>query len=157
EFPDFKTDGLNGKKFEQIDDDIKSSYGLSGALLNGSGSNFASAKLNLDIFYKRIGVMLEEIEQEVYGKLFNLVLPKNQEDNYYMIYDKEAPLSLKDKIDVLMKLNDKGWSIKAVIDHIDGINWENYLEQTLYETEELKLQSRIVPYRTSHTMKSDEV
>lgn len=154
-FPDFKTDGLNGDKFEHIDADIKSSYGLSGAVLNGSGTNFSSAKLNLEIFYKRIGVMLEEIEQEVYGKLFNLVLPKNQEDNFYMVYDKEAPLTLKEKIDVLMKLNDKGWSIKHVIDHIDGVNWESYLEQTLYETNELMLQDKIKPYASTYTMSKD--
>lgn len=155
-FPDIKTDGLDSKKFEHIDGDIKSAYGLSGAILNGTGTNYSSAKLNLDIFHKRIGVMLEEIETEVYGKLFNLVLPKSQEDNFYMVYDKEAPLTLKEKIDILMKLNDKGWSIKTVIDHIDNVNWESYLEQTLYETEELQLQSRIQPYRSSYTMNSNE-
>jgi hypothetical protein len=152
EFPDIKTDGLDGKKFEHINTDIQSAYGVSGAVLNGSGGNHASARINIDTFYKRIGVMLEGIEQEVYGKLFNLILPKNQEDNLFMIYDKEAPLTLKDKIDILMKLNDKGWSIKHVVDHLDGVSWESYLAQTMHETEELKLQDKIKPYKSTHTM-----
>jgi hypothetical protein len=156
EFPDIKTDGLDGKKFEHINGDIQSAYGLSGSLLNGTGGNFASAKLNLDTVYKRLGVMLEEIEQEVYQKLFNLILPANQQDNFKMEYDKETPLTLKEKIDILSKLNDKGWSIKHVVDNIAGVSWESYLEQTLHETETLKLQDKIKPYKTSHTMNGDE-
>jgi hypothetical protein len=156
DFPDVKVDGLDGKKFEHINTDIQSAYGVSGAVLNGSGGNHASAKINIDTFYKRIGVMLESIEQEVYGKLFNLVLPKNQEDNLSMTYDKEAPLSLKEKVDILIRLNDKGWSIKHVVDQISDVSWDSYLKQTLYETEELKLQEKIKPYMQSSTMSSKD-
>jgi hypothetical protein len=155
DFPDVKSDGLDGKKFEHINGDIQSAYGLSGSVLNGSGGNFASARLNLDTLYKRIGVLLEDVEQEVIQKLINLILPNNMKDNYYLEFDKEAPLTLKEKIDILSKLNDKGWSIKHVIDHIAGVSWESYLEQTLHETDVLKLQDKIKPYKTSHTM-SDE-
>ncbi|MFS1518509.1 hypothetical protein V1503_18910 [Bacillus sp. SCS-151] len=152
EFPDVKADGLDGKKFEHINGDIQSAYGLSGSILNGEGGNFATAKLNLETIYKRLAVMLEDVEQEVYQKLINLILPNKHADNYYMVYDKEAPLTLKEKIDILSKLNDKGWSIKHVIDQIAGVSWESYLEQTLYETEELKLQQKIIPYKSSHTL-----
>lgn len=86
---------------------------------------------------------MEDIEQEVYQKLFNLVLPAAQKDNYYMNYDKDKPLTLKEKMDILIKLNDKGWSIKHVVDNLAGVSWESYLEQTLYETEELKLQEKL--------------
>jgi hypothetical protein len=156
EFPDVKTDGLDGKKFEHINGDIQSAYGISGSILNGTGGNFATAKLNLDTIYKRIAVMLEDIEQEIYQKLINLILPSNQRDNYYMTYDKETPLTLKEKIDILSKLNDKGWSIKHVVDNIAGVSWESYLEQTLYETEELKLQEKIKPYQSSFTMNGED-
>lgn len=157
EFPDVKTDGLDGKKFEHINGDIQSAYGLSGTLLNGTGSNFAGAKINLDTFYKRIGVILEDIEQDAYQKLINLILPSTQRDNYYITYDKEAPLTLKEKIDTLTKLNDKGWSIKHVVDHISGVSWESYLEQTLHETEVLKLQEKIKPYLQSSVMSGEDV
>lgn len=99
---------------------------------------------------------MEDIEQEVYQKLFNLVLPAAQKDNYYMNYDKDKPLTLKEKIDILIKLNDKGWSIKHVVDNLAGVSWESYLEQTLYETEELKLQEKIRPYQTSYTFTGNE-
>jgi hypothetical protein len=156
DFPDVKTDGLDGKKFEHINSDIQSAYGLSGSILNGQGGNHATAKMNLDTIYKRLGVMLEDIEQEPYQKLLNIILPNNQSDNYYMVYDKEAPLTLKEKVDILSKLNDKGWSIKHVIDQIAGVSWESYLEQTLHETDELKLQEKIRPYQSSFTMNGDD-
>ncbi|MNG01404.1 hypothetical protein D3C84_843820 [compost metagenome] len=123
--------------------------------MNGSGSNFAGAKINLETLYRRIGVMLEDIEQEVYQKLLNLILPASQKDNFYIRYNKEAPLTLKEKIDVLTKLNDKGWSVKHLVDMIDDINWEAYLEQTLHETDVLKLQEKIKPYLSSHTTSGD--
>ncbi|MFF3150658.1 hypothetical protein ACFVRU_55435, partial [Streptomyces sp. NPDC057927] len=115
-----------------------------------------SATINLDIFYKRLAVMLEDIESEVYGKLINLLLPDNQKDNFYMIYDKEKPLTSKEKLDYMFKLNDKGWSTKHVVDEI-GIDWNSYLNQTMYETEELELQTKISPYLTSHTSNSDDL
>ncbi|MCM3110027.1 hypothetical protein [Lederbergia lenta] len=149
-FPDVKTDGLNGK-FEDVNSDIRGAYGLSGAVLDGSGTNHASAKISIDALYKRIGVMLENIEQEVYQRLLNLTLPKTQSDNFYMKYDKEAPLTLKEKVDILTKLNDKGWSVKHLVDQLPDITWESFLEQTIYETDTLKLQERIKPYQSSHT------
>ncbi|PAV33637.1 hypothetical protein CJD29_21695, partial [Bacillus licheniformis] len=155
-FPDVKADGLDGAKFDHINSDIQSAYGLSGSLLNGEGGNYATSSLNLDTFYKRIGVLMEEVEQEVYQKLFNLILPAGQKDNYYMNYDKDKPLTLKEKMDILIKLNDKGWSIKHVIDNIAGVSWESYLEQTLYETDELNLQDKIRPYQTSYTYTGNE-
>lgn len=149
EFPDIKADGLDGKKYNSINDDIQSAYGISGSLLNGKGGNFSTVKINLQTLYRRIGLLLEDVETEMYQKLINLILPVSQQDNYYIEYDKEPPLTLKEKIDYLMKLNDKGWSVKAVIDNIPDITWEAYLKQTLHETEELKLQQRIIPYLQS--------
>lgn len=155
EFPDINADGLEGEKFNQINSDVRAAYNLSGAVLNGEGTNYASSKLNLDVFYKRLAVLLEDIESEVYQKLFNLILPTNQKDNYYLVYDKEAPLTLKEKVDYLAKLNDKGWSSKHFVEAI-GMNFEAFVEQTLYETEELELQSRIKPYSTSFTTSGNE-
>lgn len=150
EFPDINADGLDGEKFNNTNSDIRTAYSLSGAVLNGEGTNYASSKLNLDVFYKRLAVLLEDIESDVYQKLFNLILPSNQKDNYYLVYDKEAPLTLKEKVDYLAKLNDKGWSSKHFIEAI-GMNFESFVEQTLFETEELELQNRIKPYANSFT------
>jgi hypothetical protein len=155
EFPDVKTDGLGGT-FDSINSDIQSAYGLSGSILNGNGGNFSTVKVNLDTLYKRIAVMLEDLEQEAYQKLINLILPSNQKDNYYLTYDKETPLTLKEKIDILSKMNDKGWSTKHLIDNVAGISWESYLEQTLYETDELKLQEKIKPYQSTYTLNGSE-
>src|SRR5690606_8404539 len=138
EFPDVKADGLDGKKFDHVNLDIQTGIGVSSAMINGTSGNSATSRLNLDVLYKRIGVLLENIETDMYQKMINLILPKGQKDNYYLVYDKQQPLTTKEKVDILSKLNDKGWSVKALVDNISDINWENYLEQTLYETEELK-------------------
>ncbi|QJI52505.1 portal protein [Psychrobacillus phage Perkons] len=157
DFPDVNTDGLNGDKFDHINSDIQSGLGLSGSMMNGEGGNFSSAKINYEILYKRLAVMLEDVEQEVYQKLFNIALPSNQKDNFYMTYDKEIPLTMKEKLDILSKLNDKGWSTKHLVDMIPNIDWQTYLDQTLYETEDLELQLRIKPYLSSYTSTSKDV
>lgn len=93
----------------------------------------------------------------MYQKMVNLILPNGQKDNYVITYDKTQPLTTKEKVDILVKLNDKGWSIKHVIDELSDVDWEQYLEQTLYETDELKLHSRVKPYLQSSVMSgSDE-
>lgn len=152
EFPEMKSDALEPKKFESINNDISASYGVSTALTNGTTSNNSAAKINLDILYKRIGILLEDIENEVYAKLFQIVLPVSVADDYQMEYDKEAPLTLKEKSDILMKLHvQEGFSLKAVIDTVPGIEFAEYINQSTYEQEELKLQERIKPYQSSFT------
>ena len=156
DFPEINTDGLNGDKFDPINSDIKAAYGLSGAMTNGENANYAVAKQTLDIFYLRLAVILEDIEDEIFGKMFNLMVNSKYQDNFYIEYDKEAPLTLKEKIDYVKSLNDKGWSSKHLIEMI-GLDFEQYLEQTLWETEEQKLQERIRPYLTSYTSNADDI
>ena len=151
-FPDIKSgDSLDPKKIESINNDILASLGISPALLNGTGGNFASAKINLDVFYKKLAVLLEEIEIEVYGKLFNLILPNNQKDNFFMVYDKEPPLTNKEKVDILLKLHSQaGFSLKAVIDSLNGVDFTEYIDQSIYEQEILKLPQKIQPYASAY-------
>lgn len=154
-FPELKGDALEAKKFESINTDIDSAYGVSSAVKSGNSGNFASAKINLEMLYNKIGVLLEEIESEVYQKLLNLILPASQADNYYLEYEKGMPLT-KDKIlETLIKLNDKGFALKPILD-ITGQDFESYINQTMYETEELKLQERVAPYRSTHTSSGDK-
>lgn len=155
DFPDIDTDGLDGNKFETINSDIRSAYGLSSAVLNGEGTNYASSKLNLEIQYKKLGVMLEDIEDEVYRKLFNLMIPPKNQDDYYIVYDKEMPLTLKEKLDYMKGLTDKGWAIKPFIENL-GFDFNSYWEQTLYEQETLKTVERIQPPKTSYTTSGNE-
>lgn len=156
-FPDMKSDALDPKKFDSINQDVSSSYGIGSALTNGTGANFASAKINLDIFYKRIAVLLEDIETEVYGKLFNLVLPVSVSDDYFLEYDKEPPLTLKEKIDILMKLHtQEGFSLKAVIDNLNGVSFDEYVDQSIYEQETLRLQEKIKPYMSAYTSTGED-
>lgn len=157
EFPDMKSDALDPEKFESINLDIDSAFGISSAIKNGTGANFASAKLNLDVLYRRIGVLLEDVETEVYSKGFNLTLPSSESDNFYLEYDKNIPLTLKEKLDYLNKLHiQEGFSLKAVIDLIDGVEFNEYVEQSIYEQEVLKLQEKIKPYASAFTGGTNE-
>lgn len=152
EFPEMKSDALEPKKFESINNDISASYGVSTALTNGTTSNNSAAKINLEILYRRIALLLEDIETEVYDKLFQLILPVAVSEDYHMEYDKEPPLTLKDKLDTLSKLHvQEGFSLKAVVDMLPGMDFSEYINQSIYEQEDLKLQERIKPYQSSFT------
>ncbi|NFH40690.1 hypothetical protein [Clostridium sporogenes] len=141
---------LDPKKYDSINFDSSTSIGISPVLTSGMLGNYASAKLNLDMLYTKIGVLLEQIE-EVYQQLFKIVLG-DRADNYRIIYDKDAPLTKKEKIDILMKLHNEGYSVKHVVDLIDDVDYEEYIEQSTYEIEDLKLRDKIIPPKTSYTL-----
>jgi hypothetical protein len=149
-FNDVKTDALDPKKYTTINSDINSSLGTGASMKEGDGGNFASGKINFEIFYKKLAVLLEDIETEVYGKLFNMILPTSVAEDYSLVYDKQPPIPLEKKLDILMRLhNMEGFSLKAVIDHLDGIDFVEYVNQSIYEQETQKLQEKIKPYASS--------
>lgn len=146
---------LHPAKYENINNDISAAMGISGAMTNGTGSNFSSANLSLDILYKKIGVILEKIEV-IYNQLIDLVLGKRGE-NYIFEYNTERPLSRKERLDILLKLQSQGYSTKAVVDEIGGgIRFEEYFEQSIFEIEEMEARDRIIPPLTSYTITNDD-
>ena len=147
---------LGEEKFKSTNDDISMSTGLSNSLFTGSGANYAISKLNLELIYDRISIELESIEQEVYDKVFNLILPKNAFGKYNMVYSKEMPLTNKEKIDLLFKLhNSEGFALKPVIDLIDDVTFEEYITQSIHELKDMGLQNKIKPYQSSFTTSGD--
>lgn len=155
EFPKIETEGLDPKKFESINEDLNTAANGVMNLINGA-STFSAGKLSMDIMYSKIAVLLEQIEGQVYQKLINSIMKKKDEDNYYIEYDKHAPLSTKEQLSVLQTLSTSfGFSIKAVIDRIDGVDFEQYIRDSIYEQEELQLPSRIQPYASSYTSTVD--
>lgn len=151
DFPNIKTDGLDPKKFESINDDLNAASNGVMNIINGK-SNFSTGKLSLDIMYRKIAILLEQIESQVYQKLINLSLKKKYEDNYSIEYDKHAPLSTKEQLTVLEGLSKTfGFSLKAVIDKLDGIDFEQYIADSIYEQEDLDLPNRIKPYSSTYT------
>ena len=155
EFPAIKTDGLDPKKFESINDDLNTASNGVMNIINGK-SNYSTGKLSMDIMYRKIAVLLEQIEDQAYQKLINLTLRKKDEFNYSLVYDKQPPLTAKEQMAILEKLNASfGFSLKAVIDKIDGVDFEQYVADSIYEQEVLQLQSKIEPYRSSYTSTGD--
>ncbi|BDR74182.1 hypothetical protein K144316041_p20210 (plasmid) [Clostridium tetani] len=148
-------DGLKKEKFEGIDNDIGNAVGISKSLTNGNGGNYANGKLNLEILYRRIAVILEEIEYQIFDKLFNLILPKKAKDNFHFEFDKEVPLTNKERMDFLKDLHKEGYTIKPILDSLQGVEYQDYIEQSLYEIEELKLRDKIIPPQSSYTLSND--
>ena len=150
-FPSVKSDALDPKKFDNLSEDIQNSLGYAKGLLTGNSGNFASNKLSLQIFYKKLGRFLEQVEK-IYNKMFNLVLKKDKlKGNYYMEYDKEMPLDNKDKINTLLKLESQGYSIKPILDMM-GVPYEEFIDQSIYEIETLNLREKILPPQSTYTM-----
>ena len=139
------TDGLDSDKMETITEDVSNSIGLP------RESTYATMKLYIDIMYDRIGELLENIENEVYNKLIALILPKSVGSDYYMEYEKEYPLSQTEKLNVLQKLVSMGYAISPLLELI-GLNPTEYINQSIYEIEQLELRRKIVPPLTSYTM-----
>ncbi|MGG1444781.1 hypothetical protein ABE354_22535 [Brevibacillus laterosporus] len=51
-----------------------------------------------------------------------------------------------------MKLHtQEGFSLKAVIDLMSGLDFNEYVNQSIYEQEEMKLQEKIKPYASAYT------
>lgn len=156
EFEDSNSQPLDPKKFQSIDNDISNATGMSRTLTSGVGGNFASGKLNYEIVYKRISIMLEDIENEVFRKLLGVILPKTFANKYDIIYDKKPPLSQKEQIDVLIKLHAEGFGIKPIIDMLDGVDFDDYIEQSIYELDVMQLDKTIRPYQTAYTLSSKD-
>lgn len=156
EYPDQKTDVLDPDKIETINEDINNSTGIPRTLTNGTSGNYASAKLALEIIHSRIGELLENIESEVYNKLLKIILPKSVGDYYYFEYEKSYPLSNKEKVDTLIKLHGLGYSLKPVIDML-GLDFTDYVNQSVYEIETLKMREKIYPPLSTYTATSDDV
>lgn len=155
-FEKINTDGLDPKKFDSASSDINLGTNGVDGIFSGK-TNFSSGKMTLDILYKKTAVLLEQIEEEVYQKLVNWLLSKKYEDEYHLIYDKTSPLTTKEKVDILQKLNATfGLSLKAVIDCLDGVDYDNYLEDSFYEQEVLKIPERVEPYANAYTSSGDE-
>lgn len=156
DFAESNSEPLDPKKFNSIDSDISNATGISRTMTSGVGGNFASGKMNYEIVYKRISVILEDIENEVYAKLLKVILPKTFADKYEVIYDKKPPLSQGEQLEVLMKLHSEGFGIKPIIDMLDGVEFDDYIEQSLYELEVMELHDKIKPYQTAHTMSNKD-
>lgn len=155
DFPELKNGekALSPEKYESIDNDITSATGISSVITNGTNGNYSSASLNLDILYKRIGVIIEKVEI-IYNQLIDIILGKRGE-NYIFEYNTEKPLTKKERLDVLTKLQSQGYSTKAVVDEL-GINYEDYFNQSVYEIEGLKAREKIIPPLTSYTITEND-
>ena len=149
-------DGLKREKFESVDDDIGNAMGVGKALTNGNGGNYANGKLNMEILYKRIAIILEEIEYQIFDKLFNIILPKKAKGNFHFEFDKEVPLTNKERMEFLKDLHKEGYAVKPIVDNLQGIEYQQYLEQSLYEIEELRLRDRILPPAISYTQSGND-
>lgn len=154
-----KIDGLEalgGDKYKSIEQDITTATGISEGIARGAGSNNAGTTINLEFLYRRISVVLEQIDL-VFDKLIKLILPKKEAENLYFEFDKGQPLTKETEIEMLYKLEAQGYSVKAIIDRIGGINFDDYIEQSLYELQELKVRENIIPPLSSYTMSTKEV
>lgn len=155
-YPEFKgaDEILDSGKYDSVNNDITMGTGISSVIGNGSGGSYSSASINLDMIYQKIGTMLEQIE-EIYNQLIVIVLGKNKGSNYYFEYDKGTPLTKSDKLKTLTTLESRGYSVTKLLELI-GVDAKDYIEQSIYEIDELKLREKIVPPLNSNNISSTD-
>ena len=146
-------DGLDEAKYQTVNNDISSGLGISSALLSGSG-NGSVVKYNLETLYRKIASQLDELDI-VFQKFLNLVLGTNA-NNYVFEFEKDTPLSNKEKLEIFTKLHAEGFSVKAIIDMVSGIDFESYVKQSMIE-QESNMYDVIKPPLTSYTATSSDL
>lgn len=156
EYPQVKSDALDPKKYDSINSDIGNDTGIARTLTNGQGGNFATGNLNLDIIYKRISELLEVIENEVYNKLLSLILPKKASNDYYFEYKKNTPLKTLDKLKMFKELHAMGYSLRPIVELL-GEDFNEYINNSISEIEDMKLREIIMPPVTSYTMSQKDM
>lgn len=156
-YPEFKgaDDILDSGKYDSVNNDITTGTTVGSVLANGSGGNYASANLNLDMLYQKIGSMLEQVE-EIYNQLIVIILGKNKGSNYYFEYSKQKPLTKKEKLDNLKSLVDKGYALRPLIEEM-GYDFESYINESIYEIEKLKLRNKIKPPLSTYTATGTDI
>lgn len=143
-------DGLNNDKFENIDVDIQKDLGFPIALLTGDGGNSATLKLAVTQLYKNVASMLELVEN-IFNKMMPLVLSKSYADNLYIEFEKTQPIETSDIIGVLQQLHSEGFAVKPILDMLPNVDFNEYIERSIYEQQTLKLYDSIKPPATSYT------
>lgn len=151
EFPSLDPgDSLDPEKFETIKEDVNVATGLADGLLTGKDSTYAVLKLNLDLMYNRVSIILEQFESEIFNKIISIILPKSVNGYYYLEFNKQTPLTSAEKLNYLKQLSDKGFSVKYLLDVL-GIDADEYFAQSIYEIETLKLREKIIPPQNTYT------
>lgn len=147
-------DGLDNDKYEAVDNDSSIDSGLPTPMFTGKDGSSASMKYAYTFLYKRIGEILEQID-DVYNKGFYFVLG-NKSENFWMEYDKRIPLDAEKVLSALQSLHAEGFALKPIIDILPDVEFQNYIAQSLYEQETLDLYSKIKPPATSYTQSGSE-
>lgn len=142
-------DGLDNDKYESIDNDSSIDSGLPSPMFTGKEGSSASMKYAYTFLYKRIGEILEQIE-DVYNKGFYFILG-NKSDNFYMNFDKRVPLDAEKVLSALQSLHSEGFAIKPIVDLLPDVEFQDFVTQSIYEQETLDLYSKIKPPATSYT------
>lgn len=144
-------DVLDPEKYEAVNRDISVGTGVARGLFTGEGTNASVLEINLDLIYDKLAVILENIESQVFNKLFRIILPKSVSEYYYMEFDKNRPITNEQKIGILEKLASTGYAITPLLE-LANIDADEYINRSLYELETLKLRERIIPPLTSYTL-----
>lgn len=147
-------EGLGSDKFGQVESDLVNSSGLSNGLTKGTGSNNAGNLINLEYVYRRIAVILEQLDGFL-NKIIPLAISGTDADSLFIELDKDQPLDKKTRLETLFKLQSEGLSVKHVTDEL-GINYNDYIEQSIRENVDMKLKDLIMPFLSSYTLSSKE-
>lgn len=139
-------------KYEAIDNDIAISLGVQGMFGGDKQQTFASADLSLKILFSNIFSILEQIENNLFNYQYNYIL-KTPEQNSIVMRKFVRTTDMNDDklIDAYKDMMAMGGSIKKYFDAIGDIDFEEFVAQTKYEHDILKLEEVLIPYLTSYT------
>lgn len=146
-------DGLNDDKYNELDDDISKDLGIPSPMLTGMDGNSASMKYSFIFLYKRLGEMLEQID-DVFNKMFFVLFGKKS-DNYWMEIDKNIPLDPEKVLSALQGLHAEGFAFKPIVDMLPDVSYQQFVNQSISE-QESGIYDIVKPPLTSYTRTSSD-
>ena len=133
-------------KYEEIDQDIRVALGVGEIFGSKESGSFASATISLDIFFRNIFSVLEQIEEQLFNRQYQL-MTKNRDNIFTRKFSRGTTFTSKEKVEILTKIFNIGGAIKPLLDEI-GIDFDEYVSQVKHEKEN-GLHELFEPYRTS--------
>lgn len=149
---------FNKDKYSAIDDDIAISLGVQGMFGGSKQQTFAGADLSLKMLFTSIFNLLEQVESNLLNHQYDVLVKKHEKSAIIRRkFTRTTDLNDNELADAYKYIMDMGGSIKRYLDAIGDIDFDEYIEQTRIEQEDLELRNILIPYLKSYTTTEEDL
>lgn len=145
---DVNTEMFKKELYDKIDADIYMNLGVSSSLLYGGGSNYNSAQLNSQKFFRYAFTILEKFETLI-NSYISQILPKGVICTFK--FSKATMLDRDKHIDQAKDFYMQTGGSKFWIEALTGLPYEDVIDHVKYEKDSLKTEDILSPPANAYT------